>query len=80
MWISSTEQKRWQQEESFTNEKGIEITIRGEKGKPLYGFGACFSELGIKAISMLSEEKCRAVYDDFFGKDGCSRTYFCTFK
>ena len=75
LWISSTENKQWQEEENFINEKGIEIVIGAEKGKPIYGFGACFSELGIKAISSLDGEKRRAVYDDFFGKDGCGFSF-----
>ena len=75
LWISSTENKQWQKEENFTNEKGTEIVIGAEKGKPIYGFGACFSELGIKAISSLDGEKRRAVYDDFFGKDGCGFSF-----
>ena len=75
LWISSTENTQWQEEENFINEKGIEIVIGAEKGKPIYGFGACFSELGIKAISSLDGEKRRAVYDDFFGKDGCGFSF-----
>lgn len=75
LWISSTENKQWQEEENFINEKGIEIVIGAEKGKPIYGFGACFSELGIKAISSLDGEKRRVVYDDFFGKDGCGFSF-----
>ena len=73
-WICSTEDKPWQEECTFSSEQGIEIVIGEAMGKPLYGFGACFSELGIKAIGTLSEEKRSEVYDDFFGREGCG---FC---
>ena len=45
MWITSTENSKWTESGRFTESKGTEILIGGEKGKPLFGFGACFSEL-----------------------------------
>ena len=67
MWISSTEGSRWVKDGRFTEDSGTEIVIGTEKGKPIFGFGACFSELGMKAIASLSEEKRTAVYDELFG-------------
>lgn len=42
-WVSSTEQNRWITENNYTDEKGTEIIIGGERGKPLYGFGTCLT-------------------------------------
>ena len=75
MWISSTESSKWVKDGRFTASNGTEIVIGGEKGKPIFGFGACFSELGQKAIFSLSDEKKKAVYDDLFGRDGCGFTF-----
>ena len=75
IWISSTEDKRWQRENAFSSERGIEIVIGEPMGKPLYGFGACFSELGLRAIGTLSEQAQKAVYDDLFGEGGCGFSF-----
>ena len=76
MWITSTESKKWTESGRFTESKGTEIVIGGEKGKPIFGFGACFSELGMKAIASLSDEKQKAVWDELFGEEG-SGFKFC---
>ena len=75
MWITSTEDRKWVKDGRFTEDLGTEIIIGGEKGKPVFGFGACFSELGLKAIDSLSEEKRAAVYDELFGVDGCGFSF-----
>ena len=74
-WISSTENNKWFEENNYSDKKGIEIVIGEEKGKPLYGFGACLSELGVKAISELPQEIKKLVYDDFFGEDACGFSF-----
>ena len=66
MWICSTENKRWYEINSFSNQKGDIIEIGSPKGKPLYGFGTCLSELGLKAISLLPESEREKIFDDFF--------------
>jgi len=74
-WVSSTEHKRWTERKVYTDQKGEEILIGGQKGKPLYGFGVCFSELGLKAIAGLSEEQQKEIYDDLFGKDSMNFSF-----
>ena len=75
LWISSTEENRWQEENALSTERGIEITIGEPMGKPLYGFGACFSELGLRAIASLPEQKRKEVYDDLFCESGCGFSF-----
>ncbi|MBR6513441.1 MAG: glycosyl hydrolase [Clostridia bacterium] len=67
-WIVSTEDKRWTECDNYSESKGEEIIIGEERGKPLFGFGTCMSEVGCKVINELSEEKKNAVYDDLFGE------------
>ena len=75
MWICSTENKRWHEISEFSNQKGDVIEIGLPKGKPIYGFGTCLSELGLKAISSLPASESKKIYDDFFGKENCAFSY-----
>lgn len=67
-WISSTENERWVIAHNYSDTKGEELTIGGDRGKPLFGFGTCMSELGCKVIAELPEDKKKAVFDDLFGE------------
>lgn len=69
-WISSTDESRWTSCDNYCDQKGTEIIIGDEIGKPLFGFGAAMNEIGLIAIDSLDEEKKTAVYDELFG-DGC---------
>ena len=72
MWISSTEQKRWTSENAFADTKGDELIIKEEMGRPLYGFGCCFSEICVMAVRSLPEKDQREIFNELFGKDNCS--------
>lgn len=50
MWICSTEFEKWYEADNFSDKSGDVIEIGQPKGKPIYGFGTCLSELGLKAI------------------------------
>lgn len=74
-WIVSTEDRRWC-EKTPDKAHGGEVLAIGEKiGKPLYGFGCCISELGVKAISGLPEDKQCDIYDELFGQNGCGFSF-----
>lgn len=74
-WISTTEDNRWVEGGAFSSEKGSELTIGAEQGKPLFGFGCCISEICAKAIFGLDEEKSHYLFDELFGEDGCGFNY-----
>ena len=74
-WIVSTEGKPWRTNDCASDVKGEEIVIGEEIGKPLYGFGCCISELGVKALNSLPLDKRNEVYDQLFGKEGCGFTF-----
>ena len=75
MWISSTEQKKWSEGGRFAAEAGSELVITGERGKPLFGWGCCISEICAKAIFSLSEEQQKEIFDQLFGAEGCGFNY-----
>ena len=70
-WIASTEDQRWCEIEAASADGGEILEIGPAIGKPLYGFGCCISELGVKAIDSLPEEKQSEIFDMLFGEDDC---------
>ena len=74
-WIVSTKENPWRIKNCASDVKGEEITLGEETGKPIYGFGCCISELGVKALNSLSDEKRHEIYDELFGKEGCGFTF-----
>lgn len=74
-WIYSTENEKWSENNSFSNEKGSEIILGEPIGKEFFGWGCCISELCAKAIFSLEPEKQRIIFDELFGKDGCGFNY-----
>ncbi len=75
LWISSTENEKWSENNHLTEEKGSELTIGREQGKALFGWGCCISEICAKAIFSLSKDKQKQVFDDLFSGDGCGFDY-----
>ena len=75
MWISTTEKDKWSSANTFSDEKGIEINIGEELGKPIFGWGCCISELHAIALSTLSKDDQKAIMDELFGEDGCGFNY-----
>ncbi len=68
MWISSTENEKWVKQSDFDDKKGEELIIGEERGKALFGFGSCISEISAKMLLCLNEEKQKELFDDFFGE------------
>ncbi|MBR6558149.1 MAG: glycosyl hydrolase [Clostridia bacterium] len=70
MWITSTQENKWTENNNYTSDTGSEIKLCEAVGKPLFGWGCCISELGVRAISRMGEERAEDVYKDLFGKEG----------
>lgn len=75
LWISSTEDAKWITETAYGQEEGSVLTILGEHGKPLFGWGCCISEICAKAVFSLDEETQKLVFDRLFGEEGCGFNY-----
>ena len=73
MIISTTESKAWS-ELSETQEKGIELTVAGER-QTVRGFGTCFSELGALALQKIPQSEREAFLDELFDDDKCNFNY-----
>ena len=74
-WISTTENEKWTESNIFASEKGEELRIGTPFGKEIYGFGACFNEIGMKEISSLTTVKQDEIYDELFSEDGLGLCY-----
>ena len=70
-WMISTEKNRWYEFESESVCGGEVLEIEGAVGKPLYGFGCCISELGVKAIGTLAKEAQDEIFDALFDEKEC---------
>lgn len=75
MWVSSTQNELWSKNNNLTEEKGCELEIGAEKGKPLLGWGCCISEICAKAVFSLDEESQVAIFDELFSESGCGYDY-----
>lgn len=67
-WVSSTENQKWNYENHCTDKCGEELIIGEKRGKPLFGFGTCISEVGAKVIYELQDDKRQIILDDLFGE------------
>ena len=74
-WISTTENEKWSESNTFLEEKGEELKIGAPFGKGIYGFGACFNEIGMKSIASLPTDKQDEIYDELFSPDGLNFSY-----
>jgi len=70
MWITTTKEKKWAEQSGCTCTAGTEIKLCEPVGKPLFGWGCCISELGVRAIERMGAEASEEVYKDIFGSDG----------
>ncbi|MEE0946952.1 MAG: glycoside hydrolase family 30 beta sandwich domain-containing protein [Acutalibacteraceae bacterium] len=75
LWISSTENEKWSENNHLTEEKGSELTIGREQGKALFGWGCCISEICAKAIFSLNKEAQQEIFDELFSKEECGFDY-----
>lgn len=73
MIISTTEKRTWA-EISEVKEKGIELTVVGERQK-IRGFGTCFSELSAQALQKLDDSEREKLLDELFDEDKCNFNY-----
>ena len=78
-WISSTESSPWRSnnplpiEKYSKNETALLELFPGEKQQQIDGFGGCFNERGMDALSVLSSEKRQEVIQQLFdSKLGCA--------
>lgn len=74
-WISSTDTKKWSEQNTFSTQAGSEITLGAPVGKPMFGWGCCISEICAKAIFSLDAKKQSEIFDALFGADGCGFDY-----
>lgn len=75
LWLSSDETNKWTENNIISAEKGSELIVGRETGKPIFGWGCCISEICAKAVFSLDEEKQRVVFDELFGAEGCGFNY-----
>lgn len=74
-WISSTDTKKWSEQNTYATQAGSEITLGAPVGKPMFGWGCCISEICAKAIFSLDAKKQAEIFDALFGADGCGFDY-----
>jgi len=74
-WISTTENEKWSELNALSEVKGEELKIGKAIGEEIYGFGACFNEIGMKAIASLPEEDQNEIYDELFSEEGLGFSY-----
>jgi len=75
VWVSSTENCKWNTDNHFSSDSGEKLIIGDEIGKPLYGFGCCISEICVKAINTLGAEKQKAIFNELFAPENCGFTF-----
>jgi len=80
--VTSTEKQAWSKGKllkSAFSFFGLNLNIEPEKsiGGPIEGFGACFNELGWKALELLSEADRQAVLAEFFDPAKGGRFTYC---
>lgn len=76
-WVSTTENEKWSENNTYSSEKGEELIIIDDSlGKPLYGWGCCISEICAKAIFNLSKDKQNEIFDELFDEKNCGFNYF----
>lgn len=73
--VWSNEYHKWVTDNTQTEEKGCEIEIGVQDGKPIFGWGCCISEICAKAVLGLPEQKRARVFDELFGAEGCGFNY-----
>ena len=74
-WIASTENEPWKEVCSSTECEGEKLELGERIGKPLFGFGCCISEICVEAVERLPSELQNEIFDELFGKDGCSFSF-----
>lgn len=74
-WFSTTQDEKWSQNNTFSDQKGQTLEIGEISGKEIYGFGACFNEIGMKATFSLPENLQQEIFDELFSEKGLSLCY-----
>ena len=75
-WRYSNEQNTWAEKTPRVSEEKPNLELNGIDYQKMYGFGACFNELGYRALVKLPVEKQEEVLNELFGKAGC-KFNFC---
>lgn len=70
-WLWSNETAQWARKEvSPQAHADATLTLDGQEYQKMYGFGACFNELGWRALGHLSEESRSALLAELFSPEG----------
>ena len=70
-WLWSNENRQWASKE--TGSTGMEdafLTLDGQSYQTMFGFGACFNELGWRALGHLSQKAQAELLKELFGREG----------
>lgn len=73
IWRWSNESAQWETKTDFSKHApDAVLELNGQSFQKIYGFGACFNELGWKALSHLPDETRKQLLHEFFAdtKDG----------
>ena len=74
-WISTTENERWTECNNYSANSGEELKIGEAFTKEIWGFGACFNEIGMKEIGTLPIESQEELFDELFANEGLGFCY-----
>lgn len=74
-WISTTENEKWTENNSFSCDTGDTLKTGERCGREIFGFGGCFNEIGMKAVFSLAQEKQKEIFDELFSEDGLGFCY-----
>ncbi|AVM68869.1 glycosyl hydrolase [Lachnospiraceae bacterium oral taxon 500] len=72
IWKWSNSSTHWgtKQPGCTTGRCDAELSVTSQTYQKMYGFGACFNELGWQALSYLSESSKKALFSELFAPDG----------
>ncbi len=79
IWRWSNEEKQWADKNAPTAQKHDgELRLNGLEYQKMHGFGACFNELGWRALGHVGEEERRALFHELFSADAeCASFNVC---
>ena len=78
-WRWSNENKQWASKDIQTTDKvDATLSLNGQEYQKMFGFGACFNELGWRAIGYASKEEQAKLFNELFSSDAeCAKFNVC---
>ena len=78
-WRWSNENKQWASKEIRPLDKvDATLSLNGQEYQKMFGFGACFNELGWRAIEYASEKEREKLFHELFSSDDeCAKFNVC---